>query len=1088
MKTKFYLISVILLISWQLTNVNAQEPMLKGTNSWQQTVLFNVSQEVAGYVLPGNISGVNTYLTEDGYQRILIMHQFNETDGSPYVLENGLLLKGSRISYVDLDRQTQQPVDAGLPYYIVFDRHGNEVTSADQINESGHGSAGFDRFGNGTLFLSDDQGFFDDVMLFGEEAEDGTAYIMDLQEGELWAAPALGRGAFHQFAAIDVGEGKTGLIYGDGSPGSHVYLFIGEKNGLGDGSFLDQNGLATGKLYVWSGDQVMNSAQFHGTGNIADGSFFEITIYDPDKAGISGYDDQGYALPGTQLSLARLVSAFSFGGLRGFAVNPGFKHQIAFTDAGNGGADEWGTTYQIDLSQGVIASTLRILYDGDDAGKGQVPAPFFGIRSPRDIVWSDNGRIYIEEHKATTTEDYGGFLDLQSSVWELNPANSKVTRIGQINRKAIPDGLTDTANMDPGAWSPAGLLEATAAFDAQNNTTIFLAGINAGSVAGVDGASGQLLLLQGTNTYVSTETAMLTGLNGNQTQPLFTVGENPHGYTLTGVPDGIGVFERPSGQIRVLVNSKIDENAGGAYYLRNNLLLTGSRIWALDLNLVTRELERSSIGYQTIVDRTGAFVESANQINRSGSVISGLNNLSGGLLIPALHFGLMNDIFFAGESVADGTFYALDVFGETLYAIPAWGHATWKSVAFFQGQANAVSALLTLDRPDSPLLLWRGSPQEGPVNGFLNDNGLASGTLSVWVPVDPVDSGQLSGTNTIQNGTFVQIPVFQPNQAGTSGFDELGYAREQTILQMADDAGAYRFAHPGGLAVNPNNQGQIAMTTSGMGVNSTDDVWGKVVILDLDASSDLGTLTIVYDGDDLETNNLPNADFGLRNPGSVEWANSNRLYIQETGNAFNALFGMTSGQETSTWEFNPETRTLYRIARINRSARPFDLPDLQPATTGAWELGGIRDVSTNFTLPEESTLFLITVQAHTIQDSLADDYAEGGQLLFMAGQTIFDPSTGIQIPAALTSLQAFPNPLSHGDWLQVRIDVPEDARSSMALYDLMGHRYLLHDKILRNGPQQFSVRIPDHIPSGVYFLQMNSNKWLSRPLKLVIRP
>ena len=1088
MKTQIhFLVLFWFVLSFQLKS-KAQEPLLKGSNAWIETVLQNVGQPVNGFSIPGNIAGISVYKTEQGNNRLLITHDFAADGGVSYQVENGLFLTGSRFSYLDLDPVTNKPKDAGLPFSIIYDRQGNEVTNASQINENGNGSSGFDHLSISTLFLSGQYGFYDDIMLFGEGSEEGLAYVMDLQEGEIWAVPALGRGAFYQFAAVEVEEGKIGLLFGDGTPGGHLYLYIGIKDKLGNGSFLDQNGLAAGDVYVWSGDVVTNPGQFHGTGFPADGSFFKLNLYDSSKSGVTGYDDLGYASWSTQQSLARLVNAFAFNGLRGISVNPLLGHQATFTASGgnNISSDAWGTTYQIDLSLGLTSATIHILYDGDDGGAGQVPAPFFGIRSPSGVMWSSNGRIYITEDEANSNVDFGGFLDLGSSVWELNPGSGKITRIGQVNRKGLPSDLIDTASSEPGAWSPVGLVDVSGFLGAsQNNTSVFLVGVNAKSVLGDLGSYGQLLLLEGTNTFISTEVAMLTGLNGNHTTPVLTVGESPHGYNLPGVPDGIGIFELPTGQIRILVNNKIDEDAGGPYYLNNTLLLNGSRIWALDLNLVTREIEGSSIAYQKIIDRSGSEVQTASQVNHSGSIVSGLSNLSGGLLVPALHYNLQNDIFFVGEATSDGTFYALDAYQESLYAINAWGHATWKSIALFAGQSGSVSALLTLDRPDSPLLLWVGSPGEGMGNGFLNNNGLESGNLFAWVPDAPIMQGSFQGAHAEQDGHFIQLPVFQPDKAGTVGFDAMGFATETTLLSFVDNVGAYLFSYPGGLSVNPNQPNQVAMTSNGDGNSTPSNAWGSVLALTINPDDNSANITIIYDGDDFSGNNLPNPDFGIRNPGAVEWTNTNRLYIQETGALHNPLFGKSSGQETSTWEYNLETGASYRIARINRSARPFGLPDLKPSVTGAWGLGGIRDVSTNFTLPEESTLFLTTVQAHTIQDSLADNYVEGGQLLFLAGQTIFDPSTALQSSVKKMPIRIYPNPILQNK-LNIELDAPSTQSVWLSITNLSGQVVFMKNFTLEAGKAEYRFHLPIQLAPGIHILQIRGDQWLSEPHKILI--
>ncbi|MGV2390515.1 MAG UNVERIFIED_CONTAM: hypothetical protein LVR29_26645 [Microcystis novacekii LVE1205-3] len=71
-----------------------------------------------------------------------------------------------------------------------------------------------------------------------------------------WAAPEMGRGAWENWTEIDTGRSdRIAMIGGDDTESAPLYLYIGEKNGVGDGSFLDRNGLKQGKLYVWVGDE-----------------------------------------------------------------------------------------------------------------------------------------------------------------------------------------------------------------------------------------------------------------------------------------------------------------------------------------------------------------------------------------------------------------------------------------------------------------------------------------------------------------------------------------------------------------------------------------------------------------------------------------------------------------------------------------------------------------------------------------------------------------------------------------------------------------------------------------------------------------
>ncbi|MGV2390513.1 MAG UNVERIFIED_CONTAM: hypothetical protein LVR29_26635 [Microcystis novacekii LVE1205-3] len=78
-------------------------------------------------------------------------------------------------------------------------------------------------------------------------------------------------------------------------------------------------------------------------------------------------------------------------------------------------ADSWGTVYIFDnnlvfdqngnLDTAASSVSARILYDGNDAGGGQFSSPDFGVRSPDNLDWSDDGTIYIQEDRSFS--DFG---------------------------------------------------------------------------------------------------------------------------------------------------------------------------------------------------------------------------------------------------------------------------------------------------------------------------------------------------------------------------------------------------------------------------------------------------------------------------------------------------------------------------------------------------------------------------------------------------------------------------------------------------------------------------------------------------------
>ena len=127
-------------------------------------------------------------------------------------------------------------------------------------------------------------------------------------------------------------------------------------------------------------------------------------------------------------------------------------------------SDDWGAAYIIDADVGAMTATIRLLYDGDDAGDGQFTHPDMGLRNPDNLDWADNGMIYVQEDRSTRRTTFGKKSGIEASVWELNPATGKLVRIAVIDRSALPPGQTDSDPTDLGDWESSGVLDVTRLF------------------------------------------------------------------------------------------------------------------------------------------------------------------------------------------------------------------------------------------------------------------------------------------------------------------------------------------------------------------------------------------------------------------------------------------------------------------------------------------------------------------------------------------------------------------------------------------------------------------------------------------------
>ena len=514
-------ILAVLLSGTAAAGADPDQPMVVGRSGWTAEPLFTVGTEISGYTPPGNLDGVTAMTGTEGGRRVVrvyVNHEIGAEAGYAYRLANGLLLTGARVSELTFDAADASIIGAELGYAAIYDRRGNEVLDAGQINEKGHPEAGLSRLCSSQLYPAGDYGFVDDLLITGEEASQpthphgGSIWVMDVATGQLWAAPELGRGRWENVAAVDTGEPTTvGLLLGDDTSGAPLYLYVGRKDALGDGSFLDRNGLAVGQMFVFkawwkNGKRPQKPGDFHGTGRQQGGRFVPIDVRDETKAGLSGYDRDGYLDADTLRNAARGQQAFAFARPEDLDTKPSNGRMAVFAATGDSSryqADTWGTVYKLwiqDRGYGPndvqIRARLTIIHDGDDFED-------YGIRSPDNLEWSPDGDVYVQENKATKPGSlFGADSGREASIAALHPWWRDFSIIAEVDRSVVlPVGSTDSRSGVIGAWETSGVLDVTALFDGEPGSTRLLVTVQAHSITDGSIASaglvegGQLVLL-----------------------------------------------------------------------------------------------------------------------------------------------------------------------------------------------------------------------------------------------------------------------------------------------------------------------------------------------------------------------------------------------------------------------------------------------------------------------------------------------------------------------------------------------------------------------------------------------------------------
>ena len=552
------------LLGVALTGFASKHPsplsMMNGQGTWEVLSLLTIGDRLPSrdsrftdraYQPVGALDGLGAYRLDENTVRVLVNHELKGKAGYPYRLDNGTTLTGARISFLDIDRRTLQIRNSGIAYRTIRDRQGRIVETGFQVNEVSHTEQGLSRLCSSQLIGKGTLNFVDTIYLTQEELSDpldhpygGTVWALDVERRTLHAVPAMGRMAGENTTPLAGPHDSVALLIGDDtipqtdegesfgqkadlhtSPDHLVmaplWLYVGQKNAStvekalppgvdpANAMFLNRNGLLVGQLYYFVAEHgVRTVAQFNGTGSTLTGVWKKIQVLDKAKAGEKGYDPFGYKTGLTLRREAKAGGAFQFSRPEDVSTHPSIGTRAVLAATGRDtvfpGHDAWGTIYQIDVDMKGMRATLKILYDGDDAGGGRFSHPDEGIRSPDNLDWAEDEFIYIQEDNAKQREPlFGSHSGQEASLWRLDPLTGDVQRIARIDRSVVlPKGSTDERPGAIGEWESSGILDVTHLFDSRVGERVLLATVQAHTIR--DGMiatrklveGGQLILLR----------------------------------------------------------------------------------------------------------------------------------------------------------------------------------------------------------------------------------------------------------------------------------------------------------------------------------------------------------------------------------------------------------------------------------------------------------------------------------------------------------------------------------------------------------------------------------------------------------------
>lgn len=516
------------------------------------------STSAGNFSVPGTLDGLGAYALDPSTIRVFMNHEIeipsNGSGAFPYTLANGTVISkgGARVSFIDIDKVSRRVVNGGLAISRVYARNGVEVTNASQLELNG-----FDRMCSSSLFEPNlwgaGRGLVNRLYINGEETSTGfghphggTFWALDPSNGDFWALPDLGRGSWENAALVDTGTTThVAFLLGDDTQGVPLYLYVGAKSTAPGANFVERNGLKGGQLYVWkstNGDTT--PTQFRGTGSTRNGTWVAINARNNALAGTTGYDALGYKNDTTLENEADSLGAFSFSRPEDLSTSPTDGSIVAFTSTGRGNLyplDNWGDTYVVDLdftNLNAPTASIRILYDGDDAGNGQFASPEEGLRCPDNLDWADDGSIYVQEDQSNQQGSFGA-AGFETSIWRLDASTGQATRVAMTDRSTVlPLGSADGNVSDYGNWESSGIIDVSSLFG-ETAGTLFLFDIQAHSI---------------TNGLISAKTlyegGQLCFLERGTEKGAFKVNPNTGVITLAN-PDFIDLASHPSFELRL---------------------------------------------------------------------------------------------------------------------------------------------------------------------------------------------------------------------------------------------------------------------------------------------------------------------------------------------------------------------------------------------------------------------------------------------------------------------------------------------------------------------------------------------------------
>ena len=458
---------------------------------------------------------------------------------------------------------------------------------------------------------------------------------------------------------------------------------------------------------------------------------------------------------------------------------------------------------------------------------------------------------------------------------------------------------------------------------------------------------------------------------GETTTSLLTVPEAIGGYTMCGIPDGLGAFDNNDGTFTLLMNHEI-QNTLGVIRAHGSIGSFVSK-WVINKSSLTVLSGSDLMQNVNLWNPSTSTYTTYNAANPSTSARFG--RFCSADLPPVAAFynsgtglGTQERIFMNGEETNDESRALAHIVtgpnGGTSWELPACGKAAWENAVASPASGNKTVVALTNDGTDGQVYFYIGTKTNSGTE--VEKAGLTNGhPWGVKVPGFPVERVNSTTINTppAPGSAFVLVDLGDVKNITGVAFNTLSNTNLVTKFSRPED-GAWDPSNPNDFYFNTTDQ--LDQVADGTGTQVGRSRVYRLHFTDILNPELGGTIEAVLDGTE-----------GINMLDNMAIDNYGHLILQEdVGNAIH---------NGKIWQYTIATDALKQITKHD----PARFGDIGLTPTAPFnqdeESSGVIDAQ-NILGPGK---FLLTNQAHY---AIAGQVVEGGQLLTLFNQDTYNAS------------------------------------------------------------------------------------------------